>query len=93
MHPAIVDVVTFQAVQKMRVSRGRRAQSERLLARLGVLRCGTCGSRMSVGSTGKKGKKYYMYRCPPVGDCPQRVTISAPDVEEAVTAAVQELLG
>ena len=92
-HPAIVDVATFQAVQRMRVSRGRRAKSERLLARLGVLRCGTCGSRMSVGSTGKKGQRYYMYRCPPVGDCPQRVTISAPEVEKAVTAAVQKLLG
>ena len=92
-HPAIIDAATWQAVQKMRVSRGRRARSERLLARLGVLRCGTCGSRMSVGSTGKKGQRYYMYRCPPVGDCPQRVTISAPKVEKAVTAAVQKLLG
>ena len=38
---------------------------------------------------GKKGQRYYMYRCPPVGDCPQRVTISAPEVEKAVTAVVQ----
>ena len=32
------------------VSRGRQAKSERLLARLGVLRCGTCASRMVINS-------------------------------------------
>ena len=50
-HPAIVDVATWQTVQRMRSPRGRRAKSERLLARLGVLRCATCGARMVVGSS------------------------------------------
>ncbi len=92
-HPAIVDAATWQAVQRMRVPRGRRAKSERLLARQDILCCGTCGSRMSIGSTVQNGRRHYFYRCPPVGDCPQRVTISAPAVEEAVTEAVQKLLG
>ena len=92
-HKAIVDAATWQAVQRIRVPRGPRAKSERLLARLDVLRCGTCGSRLVVGFRTQGSKRWDHYRCPPIGDCPQRVTISAPVVEEAVTAAVQQLLG
>jgi site-specific DNA recombinase len=71
---------------------GRKAKSERLLARLGVLRCGSCGARMVVGTARQGGKRYPYYRCPPVGDCPQRVTISAPLVEGVVVAAVRRRL-
>jgi DNA invertase Pin-like site-specific DNA recombinase len=91
-HLAIVDAPVWQKVQRMRVSRGRRAQSERLLARLGVLRCATCGSRMVIGSTDQNGKRHYMYRCPPIGDCPRRVTISADIAEGVVVERVRELL-
>jgi site-specific DNA recombinase len=90
-HPAIVDAETWGRVQRMKSPRGRRAKSERLLARLGVLRCGTCGARMVVG-TAHKGGRYPFYRCPPVGDCPQRVTISAEVAEHTVVEAVKELL-
>jgi site-specific DNA recombinase len=87
--PALVDAETWQRLQRVYVPRGRRAKSDRLLARLGVLRCGTCGARMVVGtSQGKFG----FYRCPPVGDCPQRVSISAEIAEQAVVEAVKELL-
>lgn len=91
-HPAIVDAVIWQRVQRMRSPRGRRAKSERLLARLGVLRCGTCGSRMVIGSTDQNGKRHYMYRCPPIGDCPRRVTVSADLADQVVIDAVRELL-
>jgi site-specific DNA recombinase len=91
-HPAIVDPATWTSVQHMRSPRGRRPKSERLLARLGVLRCGSCGARMVIGSTRQQGKAYAFYRCPPVGDCTQRVTISADIAEQTVVAAVQELL-
>lgn len=91
-HPSIVDARVWQLVQRMRSPRGRRAKSERLLARLGVLRCGTCGSRMVIGSTdqgrGSNRKRHHFYRCPPVGDCPRRVTISAEIAERAVVEAV-----
>ena len=41
-HEAIVkDRGLFERVARRTVSRGRQAKSERLLARLGVLRCGT----------------------------------------------------
>ena len=57
-HGAIVkDRGLFERVARRAVSRGRQARSERLLARLGVLRCGTCGSRMVINSDGGS------YRC------------------------------
>ena len=44
-HEAIVkDRALFERVARRTVSRGRQAKSDRLLARLGVLRCGTCAS-------------------------------------------------
>jgi DNA invertase Pin-like site-specific DNA recombinase len=89
-HPAIVDAALWQRVQRMRSPRGRRAKSERLLARLGVLRCATCRARMVVGSSNNGA--YALYRCPPNADCPRRVTISAEIAERTVVEAVQELL-
>ena len=86
-HPAIVDRDTWQTVQRATVSRGRRAKSERLLARLGVLRCGTCGARMVVGTANRSS--YWIYRCPPTGDCQQRVTISAEIAEKKVIEKVR----
>ena len=93
-HEAIVDPETWRRVQRQIVSRGRRPKSERLLARLGVLRCGTCGARMVTGTTrqGKTGKLYEFYRCPPVGDCPRRVTISADVADQTVIDAVKDIL-
>ena len=89
-HPALIDRATFERVQRRAVSRGRRAKSERLLARLGVLRCATCGARM-VGRTSNNGG-YHLYRCPPVGDCPRRVTVSAELAESVVAEAVRHRL-
>jgi resolvase-like protein/recombinase-like zinc beta ribbon protein/recombinase len=90
-HPAIVEANVWQTVQRMRSTRGRRPKSDYLLARLGVLRCGTCDARMVAG-TSRPGKTYRMYRCPPVSDCPRRVTVSADLAEEVVVGAVQERL-
>jgi hypothetical protein len=36
--------------------------------------------------------KFSFYRCPPVGDCPKRVTISAEVAERTISEAVKELL-
>jgi site-specific DNA recombinase len=85
-HEAIVkDRGLFERVQRRTVSRGRQAKSERLLARLGVLRCGTCGSRMVINSDSGS------YRC---GDtsanrCQRRAAVKADRVEEMVTDAVR----
>jgi DNA invertase Pin-like site-specific DNA recombinase len=87
-HEPIIDRDVWQRVQRLSVPRGPKARSERLLARLGVLRCGTCGARMVVGGQ----NRWPFYRCPPVGDCPQRVTISAEKVETVVVARVRAVL-
>jgi hypothetical protein len=91
-HEPLIDRDVWTATHRMVVPSGRKAKSERLLARLGVLRCGSCGARMVVGTARQGGKRYPYYRCPPVGDCPQRVTISAPLVEDVVVAAVRRRL-
>ena len=89
-HEPIVDRDVWQAAQAVSTPRGRRGKSDRLLARLGVLRCANCGSRMVVGSS--HHGQYPIYRCSPVGDCQQRVTISATLVEEIVERAVREAI-
>ncbi len=86
-HEPIVNVGVWRAVQRMKVSRGRRAKSERPLARLGTLRCGTCGARLVVGTSNNGA--YPLYRCPPTGDCTRRMTISAELVEGVVIDAVK----
>ena len=83
--PIVKDRGLFERVQRRTVSRGRQAKSERLLARLGVLRCGTCGSRMVINSDSGS------YRC---GDtsadrCRRRAAVKADRVEEVVLDAVR----
>lgn len=91
--PPLIDAETWQQLQRLKLPRGPRPKSERLLARLGVLRCASCEARMIVGSQDRNGRRYGMYRCPPVGDCARRVAISADLVERIVVERVQELLG
>jgi Recombinase zinc beta ribbon domain len=81
----IKDRALFDRVQRRTVSRGRQAKSERLLTRLGVLRCGTCGSRMVINSDSGS------YRC---GDtsanrCRRRAAVKADRVEAMVLDAVR----
>jgi hypothetical protein len=92
-HPAIVDPDVWRAVQRVKVARGRKPKSERLLARLEVLRCASCNGRMVVGTQRQNGRSYAFYRCGHVReDCPQRVTISAELVEGIVVAEVRGAL-
>ncbi len=85
-HEAIVkDRGLFERAQRRTASRGCQAKSDRLLARLGVLRCGTCGSRMVINSDSGS------YRC---GDtsadrCQRRAAVKAYRVEELVLDAVR----
>jgi hypothetical protein len=89
-HPAIVDADVWRRVQEASAPRGRQSKSERLLARLGVLRCASCGSRMVV--TSSNGGAHPGYRCSPTGDCDRRVSISARLVERLVIDAVKAAL-
>jgi DNA invertase Pin-like site-specific DNA recombinase len=85
-HEPIVDRDVWQAVQRVRLPRGRQTKSERLLARLGVLVCGSCGARMVAGGQGRKNP---YYRCHDV-DCTQHMVIAAELAEQVVWDAVKQ---
>jgi site-specific DNA recombinase len=87
-HPAIVDAATFERVQRVSVPKGRQAKSDHLLARLGVLRCETCGGRMSVTTS---NYRYRAYRCGN-DECKRRATVAAPLAEEFVVEHVKRAL-
>src|SRR5438552_3713828 len=85
-HEAIIkDRGLLERVQRRTVSRGRQAKSERLLARLGVLRCGTCASRMVINSDSGS------YRCgnTSANRCRRRAAVKADRVEEMVLDALR----
>lgn len=85
-HPAIVDEPLWRAVQKVRVPRGPRPKSDHLLARLGVLVCGACRSRMVVGNS----HGHVVYRCPiHPRHCERPASIMAHLADDAVTAATR----
>lgn len=81
-HEAIIDPAVWYRVQSARGTRGRQSKSDRLLARQGVLVCGTCGARMTATSN----RGYAFYRCQHNAspDCTARATIAAERVEELV---------
>ncbi len=88
-HSAIVDSETWQRVQRQKIPRGRKAKSDRMLARLGVLRCSTCERPMAIGVS---NAKYPIYRCSPTSDCPERMAISAEIAERVVAERVRAVL-
>jgi hypothetical protein len=90
-HPAIIDRDVWERVQKTRSTRGRQPKSQHLLSRLGVLRCGGCDGRMSIGDDWRGAK---VYRCSTShGDCPERSTIMADTADEAVWEKAVERRG
>jgi hypothetical protein len=89
-HQAIVNADLWQKVQRMSSPRGPRPKSDRLLARLSVLRCGTCGARMVAGFHTSRGPRYDFYRCLPTSDCPKRMAIGADIAEKAIIDAVKK---
>jgi DNA invertase Pin-like site-specific DNA recombinase len=89
-HPAIVDKATFDRVQRRKSKRGgSKPKQPRLLSGLGVLRCGTCGRKMTVTTTkDRRGAHVPFYRCSGFGpDCERRISIKADTIEEVVTEA------
>jgi DNA invertase Pin-like site-specific DNA recombinase len=90
--PALIAPDVFRRIRGKVDVRGRKGKSDRLLARLGVLRCATCGSRLVVGSRGgRKRGAGASYRCADQY-CEGRVAISAELVEGVVVDAVKEAL-
>lgn len=87
-HPPIIDADIFDRVQRKKIPRGPRPQSDRLLARLKVLRCGSCGSALGPMKLPKQGN-YPIYRCGSHNDCERHVTVAAELVEEWVWERVK----
>ncbi|HEV2945271.1 MAG TPA: recombinase family protein [Solirubrobacteraceae bacterium] len=87
----IIERELFDRVQRMFIPRGRKPKSTRLLARLGVLRCGSCGARLSAMKLPKQND-YPIYRCPSTSDCDHHVTISAVIAERVVVEATRAAL-
>jgi DNA invertase Pin-like site-specific DNA recombinase len=87
-HDAIIDGPLFRKVQERHTPRGKRPASDRLLARLDVLHCATCGSRMVVH--GAKAQ-VQVYRCGGQG-CKRKLAISCHLADEAVAHAVRVAL-
>jgi len=97
-HEPLVDRELFVKAGERVEKRGRPAKSDRLLARLGVLVCRSCGARLTAATVWNHTKghsnrrRYAIYRCGMPGDCPSPVTISATLVEQAVEDAVRRQL-
>lgn len=92
-HEPLVDCDVFERASKANAPRGRLSKRPHLLARLGVLRCGSCGSRMVVG-TQRRGEKTYSFYwcCCPRSDCEHRVAIQTHIVEDVVWRTVRDAM-
>ena len=92
-HAPIVDQLLWQRAQLTRLPRGPRSPSERLLARLGILRCATCKAAMvaTYGYKQRGGPRYWKYHCGN-RDCTARAMISAAVIETAVVERVRARL-
>jgi DNA invertase Pin-like site-specific DNA recombinase len=96
-HEPIIEHPLWQRVQKVSVPRGRRSVSKLLLARLGVLRCGSCGCRLTVAYFKKNAGQdtHWVYRCSSPAmhrPCVHPVTIKADLIEPLVVDETKRLL-
>jgi DNA invertase Pin-like site-specific DNA recombinase len=98
-HEPIIDPALFRTVQGMRIKRDtKREPSDRLLARLGIVRCATCDKAMVVGGQWHEnaaGERvhYPDYRCSSMQTCTRRAYVSAEVLEEAVVRFVRTAHG
>jgi DNA invertase Pin-like site-specific DNA recombinase len=89
----VISQALWRRVQAVRRPRGGGARSDRLLARLDVLRCASCGGLMTASVQTQRGRAYPYYRCGKVrADCAARAAISAVLIEQLVTDSVRRAL-
>ena len=90
-HEPLIDRALWERVNRMRIPRGPQSPSDRLLARLQVLRCGSCGSPLGTMKLPKQDN-LPIYRCSSQNVCDCHVTINAEVAEQVVVDAVRNAL-
>lgn len=85
----LLDRATFRRLNESKSKRGRYSKSERLLARLDVLVCASCGSRLTVDTArrGSARKEYSYYRCGSRDFCAAPAIVSADVADKTVLDA------
>jgi site-specific DNA recombinase len=93
-HPALVGPGLFRAVQdrKATLKAASKNGGEGPLLGGGLLRCDSCGGRLSLDTTKAGGRTYRFYRCKSNPACPARVSISARQIEPYLAGIVKRFL-
>jgi len=93
-HSPLVTRAVFRAVQE-RKSTTKAASKKGGAGPLlggGLLRCASCGCRLSLDTTKARGKTYPFYRCKSNPVCPAKVSVSAAKIEPYVEGIVRRFL-
>ena len=87
-YPAIIDRATFEEVQKIMNDRKQTGRRANYLCS-GLVYCASCGAKMHVHKSERKGHTYLYYRCSK--GCGASVVLLE-DVDRAAKTYIQELL-
>ena len=90
-HEPLIDRDLWQRVNRMVIPRGPQAPSDRLLARLRILRCGSCGNPLGTMKLPKQNN-LPIYRCSSNNVCDCHVTINAETAEQVVSDVVRKAI-
>jgi site-specific DNA recombinase len=93
-HEPLVTRAVFRAVQerKGKVKAASKNGGEGPLLGGGLLRCASCGCRLSLDTTKARGKTYRFYRCKSNPACTARVSVSAGRIEPYLEGIVRRFL-
>ena len=94
-HSPLVTRALFRAVQERKgtAKAASKNAGEGPLLGGGLLRCGSCGCRLSLDTTRPRGDKVYrFYRCKSNPACPAKVAISAAKIEPYLEGIVRHFL-
>ena len=93
-HEPLVRRAVFRAVQERKgtAKAASKKGGEGPLLGGGLLRCGSCGGRLSLDTTRARGKIYRFYRCKSNPACTARVAVSAAKIEPYLEGIVRRFL-
>jgi DNA invertase Pin-like site-specific DNA recombinase len=93
-HEALVTRALFRAVQdrKGKAKAASKNGGDGPLLGGGLLRCASCGCRLSMDTTRARGKTYRFYRCKSNPACTARVSVSAGKIEPYLEGIVRRFL-